>query len=73
MAEWKILQVIIKIDGKRRSALEGTCVPVSWIAIPYICFLYGGQAHKSSVLEKTNVKKIKCFKKLCKASNFYPS
>ena len=36
MSEWKVLQVIVKFDGKHRGAPEGTWLPVDRIEIP--CF-----------------------------------
>ena len=41
MSAWKILQVIVKFDGKRRGALEGTWLPDGRIEIPCFYFFIG--------------------------------
>ena len=38
MWAWKIMQVIVKFDGKHRGALEGTWLPDGRIEIP--CFIF---------------------------------
>lgn len=35
---WKFLQVVAKIDGKNRGALEATWVPVDGVQLPSIYF-----------------------------------
>ena len=52
MSEWKVLQVISKIDGKHGRAPEGTSALVVANEIFYYYFLYKVKVHKSSVSEK---------------------
>ena len=52
MSEWKVLQLIVKIEVKHRSAPEGTWVPIGGIQISCFYFLYGVKFHKSSLWEK---------------------
>ena len=49
MLEWKVLQIIPKIDGKHRCAPKGTWLSVGDIEISCIYFFYGKKVHISSV------------------------
>ena len=52
MSRWKVLQVIIKIDGKHQGGPEETWVAGGGIEILCIYFFYGAKVRKNSVREK---------------------
>ena len=52
MSEWKILQMIDKIDEKHKIAPEGTCMPGGGIGIVCIYILYGAKNYKTNLWEK---------------------
>ena len=49
MSEWKILQMIDKIDEKHKIAPEGTCMPGGGIGIACIYILYGAKIYKTNL------------------------
>ena len=63
MSEWKILQMIDKIDEKHKIAPEGTCMPGGGIGIACIYILYGAKIQKKCMKILNNLKDIKHLKK----------
>ena len=59
ISKWKVLQLIVKIDGKHKCTAGGTWVLVGGIKYSCWYFLYGVKVQKSSLWENlNNIKEI---------------